>query len=228
MVVLDKYRLVFIEIPRTGSEAIRQELMLRYGGRSVGTKHSMKIPVEATGYRLVFGTSNPVDRTYSKFLKYKNRSASYFMHSGNWGMVKYLAWLYNMIPFVFVRVFGLGFDGYLRIFMPLPFVDPSRLITITPFMVLYKENLNNDFRELLKRLEIPQVQELPRVNKTEKKKVIDLDLGASVIKWRFNIELMKQDYPHQAFDSSIGRIMTEIAYKVSRLIKGAIWKVARG
>lgn len=228
MVILDNYQLVFIEIPRTGSEAIRQELILRYGGRSVGTKHSMKIPPELSGYRLVYGTSNPVDRTYSKFLKYKNRPSSYFMHAGSWGLVKYLAWFYNMIPFVLIRVCGLRFNGYLRIFMPLPFVDPSRLITTTPFMVLRKENLNDDFRELLTRLDVPQIQELPRVNKTEKKNKMEFSLDASLIQWRFNIELQKQNYPYQDFASSFSKRVAEIGYKISHQIKRVIWKVARG
>ncbi|MCF8461740.1 MAG: hypothetical protein K9G46_13535 [Flavobacteriales bacterium] len=112
--------------------------------------------------------------------------------------------------------------------MPLPFVDPSRLITTTPFMVLRKENLNDDFRELLTRLDVPQIQELPRVNKTEKKNKMEFSLDASLIQWRFNIELQKQNYPYQDFASSFSKRVAEIGYKISHQIKRVIWKVARG
>lgn len=234
MVILDRYRAVFIEVPRTGSEAVRQELMSQYGGRSEGSKHSFKIPDDCSGYDLFYGVSDPIDRTYSKYLKYKNNPLSYFMHHGNWPVVKYMMLLANLPAYFLVRVVGIGFENYLRLFMPLAFVDPSNFIAAPPRLLLRKENLSSDFKDMLRLIGAIEVRPLPRVNETAgksvgtKDKVPNYDRDSMTIGIRFNMELEKSGYPFKPIGSRPLRTWAYLAYHLAFQFKRMTWKIMRG
>jgi len=73
MIISNKYKYVFIELPRTGTTAISQELCDFYGGERIFEKHSKysffkkNATLEQQGYFIFSCLRNPLDRTVSLY-----------------------------------------------------------------------------------------------------------------------------------------------------------------
>ena len=98
MVISHKYRYLFIEIPLTGSWAIRKELCEFYGGQQILHKHATyhEFQQSATDDEqayFVFATvRNPLDSMVSAFYKYKSDHKGVFsdaQHSINTNIIDY-------------------------------------------------------------------------------------------------------------------------------------------
>lgn len=228
MVVVHRARAVFVEVPRTGSEAIRRELLDRYGGTSVGVKHSLAVPTDLQSYRVVFGTSHPIDRMHSKYVKLKTRPVRYFCQHGNNAFVKYLSVLATLPSLIAVRWLGFSFRSYLWLFCPLPFVDPNNFIGGEGALTIRKEYLSEDFEQIFTSLGLQVDRKLPLVNATEGKGAIEYDLTSPGTQFRFNVELERQDYPFHPFDSRLRALWARVCYGLAFRIKRHLWLWARG
>lgn len=75
MIISGEHRYVFVELPRTGSTAIRKELLNQYGGRKILQKHSTyqeflrTANEEEKRYFVFSGVRNPLDDAVSHYFK---------------------------------------------------------------------------------------------------------------------------------------------------------------
>ena len=87
MIICDDYKLVFVQIPHTGSTGIGRRLVEDHGGREVLCKHSYldelkaRYPREYRDYFIVGGVRNPMDDKVSSFFKMKSDHLG--LYSGN-------------------------------------------------------------------------------------------------------------------------------------------------
>lgn len=65
MIISDRYRYVYIGIPRTGSKSMNHWLCEHFDGRNCGGHHDYRVPDEAAGYTIFTIVRNPYDREVS-------------------------------------------------------------------------------------------------------------------------------------------------------------------
>ena len=78
MIISHKYKYVFIELPRTGSTVIANELCRYYGGQTVLNTHAtyrdfLKHYPDLKHYYAFSSIRNPLDKTVSVYFKLKTQ-----------------------------------------------------------------------------------------------------------------------------------------------------------
>ncbi len=173
MIISHKYRYLFIEIPLTGSWAIHHELCNYYGGEPILHKHASypefaRIASQDERSYFVFATvRNPLDKAVSSFFKLKTDHKGAFSDPETLKSLKvdYV----DLKRFQFIRASDATFDSYfLRSNLwNRPYSDMIELSSEYLDYVIGFENLQEDFSEVLRRLEIRQVRPVPVTNKTK-------------------------------------------------------------
>lgn len=177
MVINHDQKYLFIEVPHTGSTAISRELRSQYGGESILHKHAtyshfLQIATPAEKRYFVFaGIRNPLDVAVTKYFKYKTNHRELYTTAErrveNGGSV---SWSQRR-RFHFTQQADGDFAAYFRKYHQLPFNDSVCVDARTHANFLIRfEQLQEDFAEVLRRLNIPQVRPLPQVNRTNDKK----------------------------------------------------------
>lgn len=175
MVISHKYRYCFVELPHTASSAISKELTEHYAGLEVLHKHAkyeefLRVASEAErGYFVFSGIRNPMDEAVSLYFKYKKNHAGNYTNPAkfkrNGGHVSEADLrIYNFI----VRN-DASFGDFLRQFYKVPYDNWSALSHARFAYVIRFENLQDDFAEVLRRLDIEQQRPLPPFNVTQGK-----------------------------------------------------------
>lgn len=170
MVISHKNKYLFVELPRTGTTAIHDELIKNYLGEDILFKHAtyrdfLKTAREEEKKYFVFSCiRNPMDRAVSLFLKLKNPS-------GQFKNVKYRKLLSPGSVFFnrqikFIQKHSASFSEYFKKFYIIPYDDWSRLDHHRFDYILRFENLNEDFTNVLRILGINKKRDLPWLNKT--------------------------------------------------------------
>lgn len=174
MIISHKYRYLFVELQRTASWAIRDELKENYSGEEILKKNSTyhafcKKATDAEKNYFVFsGIRNPLDRTISFYEKLKHDPKNYISRIA-YKKSKTLADRYFLKQYEFVKKNKASFSRYLKKFYYLPYDDRS-CMNHDSFDFVYRfENLQDDFAEILHRIGIDPVRPLPIVNKTKGK-----------------------------------------------------------
>lgn len=175
MIISNRYRYVFIEIPHTASTAIRNELIEYYDGVSIYSKHApidlfiKKASNNEKSYFKFTSIRNPLDIVVTRYFKRKTDHQGFFTNSIHWkefgGHITQKA----RREFNFIKNNNATFAEYFKKFYKLPFdnyCNPSP--NQFDFIIRY-ENLQEDFSKLLKILGIRQIRDLPIINKTEGK-----------------------------------------------------------
>ena len=158
MVISHKYRYIFIQLEKTASGAIAQELREHYDGVDVLWKHARYEDFLAVAndnekkYFAFAGMRNPLDIVVSRY---------HLRGLGKGGQLKQHLFLkennYDFDKF-FLRFFGRGIYDDQR----------TRKYHLLDFIYRY-ENLQEDFSFILNRLGISQVRPLPVRNQTPNK-----------------------------------------------------------
>mgnify|MGYP000080996213 CR=1 FL=1 len=177
MIISDKNRYVFVQLPKTASTAIEKELLEHYDGKAILLKHDL--------YHKFLKTATPDQRKYFVFASVRNPMDIVASHYYNllqenrlkkrtpqkhslarriWGTYR------TKSRFDFVQGQEGDFKTYFLRFYNAPYanwsiVDHKRF----DFIIRY-EHMQEDFSELLKRLGLPQVQSIPKANATVNKK----------------------------------------------------------
>jgi len=177
MIISDKYRYIFVEFPQTGCSAVATELMANYSGRRILFKHAQysdfakKASEDELNYFSFSTIRHPMDIVVSKYFKYKTNHKNYVDKKVKYGRLRKL-----ISPSLekkrrdFVVDNDADFESFFMHFYTLPYSSWS--ITNHPQLdyVMRFENLAGDFGDVLRRIGIEPIRELPLFNKTDQKK----------------------------------------------------------
>jgi hypothetical protein len=175
MVISDKYRYVFVELPLSGSTAISNELCELYEGKKILRKHSkyrefLKIATpEQKKYFVFSGIRNPMDLVVSEFLKIKNNHKQRYTTPSEWRRNGGTLSDESLRLYDEITKNNLSFTDYFKKYFRMPYDNWSSVAHKNFDLVIRFENLRADFSEVLKRLNIQPVRELPHINKTAEK-----------------------------------------------------------
>jgi len=172
MIISHKHKYLFVELPRTGSSAIRRELCEHYDGVPILHKHAtyyefLKIAnAEEKRYFVFAGIRNPLDDAVSLYFKRKND------HHGQWTKRakpirdRRLFDHVGMIEFNFIKNTDADFPTYFKRFYKIPYNNWSELSHRKFDFIIRFEHLQEDFAKMLKLIGIEQKRPLPVRNKT--------------------------------------------------------------
>ncbi|UCF18803.1 MAG: hypothetical protein JSU87_12805 [Gemmatimonadota bacterium] len=169
MIISDKHKYVFVELPQTATTAISQELRDHYGGRVVLHKHSnyrqylKYASPEQKKYFVFSGVRNPLDEAVTSYTKYKQD------HRSNYS--RKMAWVSRakLRRFKYITERNATFSEFLFRFYRLPVENWSSLDHHRFDFVYRLENIQDDFAELIRRIGLELVRPLPILHKTKDK-----------------------------------------------------------
>lgn len=173
MVISDEYRYVFIQIPMTGCTAVASELIRRYGGRHILTKHAtykqfyQQASAEQRSYFIFASIRNPFDRVVSHYHKFLSNHEDY-LNPEKHQLQSAQTTRYQLTRVSYIRQTEANFSQYFRKFYRRlnPKLPPHQLAIEQAQFVARFENLARDFLTVLHHLEISAEGELPLVNPT--------------------------------------------------------------
>lgn len=180
MVISDKHRFVFVNLPQTASTAISRELVDQYGAREFCFKHALyrtdylkAANAEQRKYRVISGLRNPMDITVSTFFKvrsdhegrYSNTRANKIKHGF---LRKHIMLWWNGRSNREINEKGLSFSEWFMRNHKVPYASWSILDHKRFDKVIRYEHLQEDFSEARRILGVKQTRPLPVGNKTAK------------------------------------------------------------
>ena len=177
MVVSHKYKYVFIALPRTASNAIAKELIENYAGEQILSHHSLYRDFLRTNikgkneYRPIIGVRNPLDSAVSAYFKYRTAHHDIYRNpkvTKVGRLRRYVRYFNDTRRYRYVTMNNASFDDFFLRFYRLPYADWSMLDRDKFSLVIRYENIQNDFSNVLRQLEIEPVRALPIRNKTNK------------------------------------------------------------
>ena len=181
MIISDRHRYLFVELPRTGSTAVHRELKARYDGRPILSKHAtyrdfLKVATEDQKSYFVFSSvRNPLDDAVSKYFKVKGGRAHGALASGSKGdrpggkrrgNDRLINRLLDTHMTRFVRRTDADFRAFFMRYYVLPYDTWASLAHHRFGLVLRFETLVDDFQEALRRIGLEPQRPLPVANAT--------------------------------------------------------------
>ena len=171
MIVSDDHKFVFVEVPRTGTSSIANELMGNYGCRRIRPRHATLDEVyesdpSVRDYRVFAGKRHPLDSAVSFYFKLKNNHLGWYTDESKWAVNG--GWIepHVLEQFEFVNEHDADFAQYFRRYHRSVQWLPWRHDLRRAEYVVAFEDLDNGFAEMLRILGLNQVAELPHANQT--------------------------------------------------------------
>lgn len=176
MIISHKHKYLFVELPRTGSTTIGEELCQLYAGSRVLHRHATyeeflgSASIEEKKYFVFSGIRNPLDEAVSFYFKCKTD------HNGTFSLLKQrpiftrLAYLDRIRRFDFIRDRNADFPSYFLKFFKTPHDNWSALSHKKFDYVIRFENLEDDFSSVLALIGLEQVRPLPVTHRTREKR----------------------------------------------------------
>lgn len=173
MIISHKHRYLFVELPRTGSTAIRRELRELYDGTPILHKHATYLEfarqasADEQTYFVFSGIRNPLDDAVSRYFKLKTDHKQRFSDPDQHQRRRRpLTSLLDRRMFDFLRRTDADFSTFFLHFYVLPY-DTWASLSHEQFDHLIRfENLSEDFDTALRRIGIEPVRRLPHINPT--------------------------------------------------------------
>lgn len=174
MIISDKYKYLFIEVPHTGSSALSKELREKYDGQEILYKHAnyhefLKVATPQQKKYFVFaGVRNPLEEVVSDYNKYlTNNDNSYtdpklLIKNGGWVSERKVE-LYKMVQA------NKDFGQFLRASHKTVFTSNANVNKKHCDYILKLETIDDDLTNILKELGVKKARPLPVVNKTKRK-----------------------------------------------------------
>lgn len=171
MIISRKHRYLFIEIPLTGSWAIRHELCKYYDGVPILHKHATypefrKIAAAEAADFTVFATvRNPLDTIVSRYFKLRTNHKGAF--SDPRSTAQLLTDYSDHKKYKFVKESHASFQQYFRRYYRQPYSNMIDVSSNIYSFVIHYERLQEDFSEVLRSIGLEQVRPIPVVNPTQ-------------------------------------------------------------
>ena len=180
MVISDKHRFVFVNLPQTASTALSRELVDQYDAREFCFKHALyrtdylkAANAEQKKYRVISGLRNPIEITVSTYFKvrsdhegrYSDTKANKIQHGF---LRKHVMLWWNSRSNKEFNEKGLSFADWFMRNHRIPYASWSILDHHRFDKVIRYEHLQEDFADALQRLGVAQTRPLPVGNKTAK------------------------------------------------------------
>jgi len=188
MIISDKYRYVFVELPLTGTTAISKELRESYDGRPILNKHSPYhrfLEVADTGQRQYFvfsGIRNPLDETVSEYFKKKTDHHQRYSDPTKWKRNSGDVSEWSLKRYRFIRDENADFPKFLKKFYTRPYDNWSNLNHKKFDYIIRFERIRDDFARVISMLGLELVRPLPVVHQTgERNKDFACYYSANVI-----------------------------------------------
>jgi hypothetical protein len=204
MVISDRYRYVFVELPRTGSTAIARELRELYDGQSVLFKHATyeqflaSASEDRKGYFSFGGIRNPLDDAVSLYFKLltDHRHAYSQLERASW--FTRFAYAFRWRQFRFAHTNGADFSRFFLRFYRWPYNNWSCLSHARFDSLLRFETLSADFARTVEGFGAKLIRPLPIKNKTADRQLhyssyYD-EAAIERAKWVFGIYMAKWGY----------------------------------
>jgi hypothetical protein len=176
VIISNRHRYLFVELPRTGSTAVHHELCSMYGGEPILTKHAtyedfLKVATPEQKRYFVFSTvRNPLDDAVSKYFKVKaGRAAGARVRRGparGRGRDRLLNRLVDTYMTRFVRRTDADFAAFFLRYYVLPYDTWASLSHKRFGFVMRFENLAEDFEHVLRSIGLEPERPLPVANPT--------------------------------------------------------------
>jgi hypothetical protein len=173
MIISHKHRYLFVELPRTGSTAVRHELRELYDGEPILHKHAtyeefVAVASEDEKRYFVFSSiRNPLDDAVSRYFKFRTDHKQRYTDPAR--RPKHKPLVNRLLDDSAFRFVGRGrteFGSFLRRYYPLPFATWASLSHDRFDFVMRFERLADDFAEALRRIGIEPLRPLPVANQT--------------------------------------------------------------
>lgn len=180
MVISDKHRFVFVNLPQTASTAISRELVDQYEAREFCFKHALyrtdfmkAANAEQKKYKVFSGLRNPMDITVSGFFKVRSDHEERFSnpdaHKIPHGFLrKHIMYWWNKRSHAQINGQQLDFATWFMRNHKVPYASWSILDHKRFTKIVRYERLQEDFSDALKKLGVEQTRPLPVGNKTAK------------------------------------------------------------
>lgn len=172
MIISHVHRYVFVELPRTGSTAIRRELRELYDGSPILHKHATYLdylkqasPVER-GYFAFSGIRNPLDDAVSRYFKLKTDHKQRFSDPSQRQRQRPLNNALDRRMFAYLKRTDASFSDFFLHFYHLPYDTWASLSHDRLDHLIRFESIVEDFDAALRKIGIDPVRPLPQVNRT--------------------------------------------------------------
>jgi hypothetical protein len=172
MIISHSHRYVFVELPRTGSTAVRRELRELYDGTPILHKHSTydEFRRQATDderkYFVFSAIRNPLDDAVSRYFKLRTDHRQRFSDVTRQRNRRPLNSFLDERMYRYIASTDPDFSTYFLHFYRLPFDTWASLDHRTFDYVMRFERLPQDFEAVLRRLGIEPARPLPARNVT--------------------------------------------------------------
>jgi hypothetical protein len=208
MVISDKYRYVFVELPRTGSTAVSRELRELYDGRGILHKHASYQEFlnwandEQKSYFAFGGIRNPLDDAVSLYFKLLDDHKKSYSGIKNAGWFTRAVYAFRSRQFRFAQEEKTGFSRFFLRFYRWPYDNWSCLSHPRLDFILRFERLADDFASAISGVGTTPLRPLPVQNKTANRKMhfseyYDAE-AISRAKWVFGVYMRKWNYEFPA------------------------------
>lgn len=172
MIISHTHRYLFVELPHTASTAISRELRHHYDGQSILRKHAyyhefLRIAsAEERDYFVFSGIRNPLDEVVSMYLKYKSNHRENYTDPRKRKQRGGHVTAKDLRRFRFIHENDADFPTYFMRFYRLSYDNWSSLAHHRFDFIIRFERLQEDFTQLLEKLDIEQQRPLPQANPT--------------------------------------------------------------
>jgi hypothetical protein len=172
MIISHEHKYLFIELPRTGSTAVRQELVQNYGGQKILNRHSTYFDFLKTGsaeekqYFVFSCIRNPLDVAVSTYFQLKTNHNNKFTDPAQLVRRKTIVERMQNLLYKYVQRTDADFETFFLRFYILPYDNWASISYPYYNFVMRFENLQEDFSTALRMIGIEPKRPLPPKNVT--------------------------------------------------------------
>jgi hypothetical protein len=172
LIVSHEHRYLFVELPRTGSTAIRRELRELYAGVPILHKHATYLEFERQAsedekqYFVFSGIRNPLDSVVSRYFKLRTDQRGRFSDTRRQANARSLNASVDRMMYRFLERTDADFSTFFLRFYRFPYDTWASLSHSDFDFVIRFERIADDFDTALRKIGIEPVRRLPQLNST--------------------------------------------------------------